>query len=441
MTTPTSLFATPAPDFTLERVRGLVQSTPTETLTVEYKREFAHSLVESVAAMANTYGGLILVGVTNEALDDRLVGVSGEVAVQIANACHDTLEPPWVPELIALPLSDAPDALNILVLRVDPVRSPRPLLIKGCAPIRLPGRNAKADRSRLRELFTDASSSPRATTGSYIGQRGLPPPVQVGGWPEPIPTDFMIRSGLVLAVAEHRSWRPLADGRVDALAAALDNSPAGAQLRMWSGVLGATGFSLFHREGFNRARHARLVSGAVGGSQEVPHPIEAIAEINLPDRYGSPNSNLTFTLDFIVQARLAYAAAQFPAPFGWRLGVSQLFGILDSFLCSLTDDVIVQLLAELAGVDGEIVGQPTMLYFATGPLVGDLLDLHGLAPIPDAGFSGGANLYSDPSLDLRDPKERRQQAVTWLEQIALDAGLRGMERVIAEFLPGLATES
>jgi hypothetical protein len=251
----------------------------------------------------------------------------------------------------------------------------------------------------------------------------------------------MIRSGLVLAVAEHRSWRPLADGRVDALAAALDNSPAGAQLRMWSGVLGATGFSLFHREGFNRARHARLVSGAVGGSQEVPHPIEAIAEINLPDRYGSPNSNLTFTLDFIVQARLAYAAAQFPAPFGWRLGVSQLFGILDSFLCSLTDDVIVQLLAELAGVDGEIVGQPTMLYFATGPLVGDLLDLHGLAPIPDAGFSGGANLYSDPSLDLRDPKERRQQAVTWLEQIALDAGLRGMERVIAEFLPGLATES
>ena len=441
MTTPASLFATPASDITVDRIRGLIASTPAESLTVEYKREFTRDLVEGVAAMVNTYGGLILVGVTDERLPDRLVGVNSETQVQIANACHDSLEPPWVPEMIVVPLSDAPDTLSILILRIDPGRAPRPLLFKGWAPIRLPGRNAKADRLRLRELFTEAASASRATGAGFIGQRGLPPAQQVEAWPDPIPVDFLVRSGLVLPVAEDKSWRPLSDRQVDALATALDGSPLGSLLSMWSGSLGAADFNRFLREGFNRARHARLVSAGVGDLAEVPHPIEAIAEVNLPDKYGSPNSNLTLTLDLIVRARLAYAASGFPGPLNWRLGVPELFAILDSFLATLTDDRVVQPLADLAGVDREVVGLPAMLYFTTGPAVADLLHLSGLAPIPDAGPSGGANLYCDPSLDLGDPEERQHQVVAWLQQIALDAGLRGMEQVLDGFLPGRSAES
>jgi hypothetical protein len=57
-----SLFACSAADVTLERVRELVGQDLPESLTLEYKEKHSSSLVESVAAMANTYGGLILVG-------------------------------------------------------------------------------------------------------------------------------------------------------------------------------------------------------------------------------------------------------------------------------------------------------------------------------------------------------------------------------------------
>jgi predicted HTH transcriptional regulator len=45
-------------------MRTLVAQNLPESLTLEYKEQYSSSLVETVAAMANSYGGLILVGVT-----------------------------------------------------------------------------------------------------------------------------------------------------------------------------------------------------------------------------------------------------------------------------------------------------------------------------------------------------------------------------------------
>ena len=434
MTSPASLYATSATDITLELIRGLIQTTPTESLTVEYKQEFARDLPECVAAMANTYGGLILVGVTDEHSPDRLAGVDGEVQVQVANACHDSLEPPWVPEMMTVRISDAPNSRVILIIRVDPSRAPRPLLLRGYAPIRLPGRNARAGRLHLGQLFAEPTSPSRgATTGFISPVRGMPPPQQLKAWPEPVPVDFIIRSGLVLPVPEDRSWLPLSERGVDGLAAALWKSPLGSRIRGWAEGAQAPAVSPFVRQGLNRARHARLVGAAVSASEEVPHPVEAIAEVHLPDRYGTPHSDLTFTIDFIVRTRLALAAAAWPEPLTWRLSILDLYAILDGFLASLTDEAVIQSLADLAGLDRVVVRQPAVLYFATGPTVVDLLELRGLSPIPDTGPSGGAILYADPSRDLHDPKERHGQVVAWLQQIAQDAGLRGMERVVEAF--------
>ena len=103
--------------------------------------------------MANSYGGIVLVGVA----DDRsLVGVPEAEQVSIVNACHDTLEPPWQPEVIALQ-APGPEPLFLLVLRVDHERAPRPILVRGAAPIRLPGRAATANRGQLRQLSRGAS--------------------------------------------------------------------------------------------------------------------------------------------------------------------------------------------------------------------------------------------------------------------------------------------
>lgn len=154
-----SLFACPAADVTLERVRELAGHDLPESLTLEYKERFSPSLVKSVAALANSYGRLILVGIRDQPGPGRLAGVPEQAVVQIANACHEKLEPPWQPEIIPVRMTDDEAGRYVLVVRVDPAKAPRPVLIDGAAPIRLYGRNATADRARLGQLFSGSTPS------------------------------------------------------------------------------------------------------------------------------------------------------------------------------------------------------------------------------------------------------------------------------------------
>ena len=116
-----------------------------------------------------------------------------------------------------------------------------------------------------------------------------------------------------------------------------------------------------------------------------------------------------------------------------RLAVPDLYKTLDALLATLTGNDVVRSLADLAGIDPMVVPQPGNLFFQTGPEVGELLYLDGLAPIEGAGPSHGAQVLANPGLDLANPAERQTQLDDWLQQIALDAGLRGMESLLAAY--------
>jgi len=427
VTSTMSLFACAPADVTLERVRDLVGQDLPESLTLEYKERYSPSLGKSVGAMANTYGGLILVGVTDQPGPGRVVGVPDTAVVQVANACHEMLEPPWEPEIIPVPLTAGSTNLYVLVIRVDPARAPRPLLIGGAAPIRLQGRNATADRARLAQLFSESPVSLRSA-----GRRLNPPemPTAADGSPA---ADFVIRTGLLIPVDEAATWRPLSERAVGQLADALNGSPLQAGLLKWCTEMAISGYNPFRRSGFNRARHARLTwQGAV--TAEPRHPVEAIAVADLPTSYGAPATSLQVTLDVIIRATAYLAAISSPhVVTAYQLPMPDLYGILDALLASLTDGAVITALAGLAGIDPVVVPLPANLDFITGPAVADLLHSAGLAPIPDAGPSHGANLLANPTLDLADPGDRRTQLDDWLQQIALDAGLSGMENLLAAY--------
>jgi hypothetical protein len=272
MTTPASLFAASAADVTLERVRQLVGQNLPEGLTLEYKEAYDRSFVKSVAAMANSYGGIILVGVRDEAGADRLVGVDEEAVLQIINACHDSLEPPWEPEVVVVPLGNG-GGKSILVVRVDPACAPRPILLAGSAPIRLQGRNAVADRNRLATLFAEGAVA-TTRTRRVLQQPTLP--IKTDGSAD---ADFILRSGYWLPVGETAAWRPLPESGVDGLRDALNHSGIGRMLRSWAERLDISGPSLFDREGLNRARRARLLWQTVPQGWDL-HPVEAIAVLN-----------------------------------------------------------------------------------------------------------------------------------------------------------------
>jgi hypothetical protein len=83
MTTWQSLLYCAAADVTLERIRNLVAVTGTESLTVDFKEgRSTPTIAECAAAMANTHGGLILVGITDQ--EREIVGVPREAIAHIA---------------------------------------------------------------------------------------------------------------------------------------------------------------------------------------------------------------------------------------------------------------------------------------------------------------------------------------------------------------------
>jgi hypothetical protein len=342
--------------------------------------------------MANSYGGLILVGVKDQPGPERLAGLPEQAVVQIVDACHQKLEPPWQPELIPVRMTDDAAAKYVLVIRVDPAKAPRPILIDGAAPIRLQGRNATADRARLAQMFSESTPSLRSA-----GRR-LPVP-EVPATPDGTPAaDFIIRTGLLVPVDDIAAWRPLSERTVEALANSLNSSPVHGVLLGWCGHMGIDGFTPFRRSGYNRARHARLIWQAAVSVKSL-YPMEAVATAELPTSYGAPSSELQFTLDLIIRANPYLAAISPPGSAldasPYRLPVSRFYATLEALLATLTDGAV--------------------------------------APIPGAVPARGATLFANPALDLSDPTERDILVDDWLQQIALDSGLGGMESLLADY--------
>ncbi|MFC0430040.1 helix-turn-helix domain-containing protein [Kutzneria buriramensis] len=431
MTSVQTLAACAAGDVTWERVRALVDLGLPESITLEYKSAYSPSLVKTVAAMANAYGGLVLVGVADakqvakDPSADRVVGVPGETTTKIAEGCRHGLEPPWQPEIVEVAVPGRRDTY-VLVVRVDPARAPRPLLHEGKVPFRLHGANATAGRDRLIQLCTE-TTAPIGSAWLALPRPQLP---EGDGMARP---DYVLRSGMHIPVDAAEAWRHLSERGVDALAAALDDSPLQRALLAWCAELGISDFSSFRRRGFNRARYARLVWQAVSEDQV---PIEVVAEAKLPGASGVPNDHLQFTLDVIprVQSYVASrAAALLPAGGSMPdalLQVDGLHHLLDALLATLTTAPIINALAGLTGIDPVLIPQPASLDLHSGRPINEVVNMAGLNPIDGSGRSFGANLRAQPVLDLRDGADRHRQVDDWLVEMALDAGVTGMEALL-----------
>jgi hypothetical protein len=290
-----------------------------ESPTIEYKEQMADTIAKGVAALANTYGGLLLIGVS----DDRTVrGVREKVIESVAEHCAARVESPWVPEIIPVPLGQG-SGLHVLVLRVVPGRHPRPLLVDGVAWVRHQNTSHPADWQRLRDLFTEAGAA-RQADGWNIQALSLP---QADDGTEDAAVDFILRSGLVLAVAPEARWRPLAESTVDAFIAALNTSPLHSALRHLLLERARDGsMSPFHRRGHNRSRAVRLAwHGAPDGwPQDIPGPVQASVRLDVPGGYGHQGTHLVLEADVLVRRSAAAEIARQratgspDAPGGWH---------------------------------------------------------------------------------------------------------------------------
>lgn len=158
------LFTAPAEEVTTELLHDFLDQRIREGHVVEYKRQVTPEVVEVIASYANTYGGLILVGVDTQQRPNRdlpgdVPGVPPDAKEDLVNKINNLLEPPWwSPEVLQVP--HGTDGKVVLVIRVDAAAAPRPVMYQGYVPIRMDGRKAKADRRLIKLLLEEPQPVP-----------------------------------------------------------------------------------------------------------------------------------------------------------------------------------------------------------------------------------------------------------------------------------------
>jgi hypothetical protein len=438
MTTWQSLLYCAQADVTIERIRNLIAVTGTEPVTVDFKESATPRIADCAAAMANTYGGLIFVGVTDKERD--LVGVPREMIGQVSGQFSDLLDPPgWQPDMFEVPLGGESLDRYVIVIRVNRDEAPRPVFVRVTArftnekhvhymaPVRIPGGTRQATRDELEALFAELPPGQGPDLEWDFNAPHLPTGRDGSRDNE---VDLLMLSGLRTRVGAAAWGRPISQRAVEKLAAALNQSPLA---RFLSSLTGrdSNDLVLFRYEGLNRSNVATLAWRVVGD----PNPLEMRVQIEVPGHYGRSHvGSLEFTLTITsrLTAWLMSGRASQLLPPGprRRLEVPEWAGLLDTLAATLTSPEVTSPLADIAGIEPIEIRQPGVLHVVSGPPMPELLPPQ-LTHIADTGVSHGAHMQADPALDLSDPSERAEQVDLWLAQIGIDAGFLGMERLVA----------
>lgn len=136
---------------------------PREGTNIDFKSEFCDGLLASIAAMANTEGGLILLGVDQKRKDGVNEiqwppgGVDGKFVrmEKLASQCHEWLRPDYTPTCQPIQIPRLNDKY-ILVIRIDPRLAYRPIWHKHKGIlIRMESSNLCADLDTIRRLLLE----------------------------------------------------------------------------------------------------------------------------------------------------------------------------------------------------------------------------------------------------------------------------------------------
>jgi hypothetical protein len=440
-----SLLACAQADVTIERITSLAVSTGTEPLTVDFKEKANPRLADCVASMANAYGGLIFVGITDT--DREIVGVKAETMAHVADMLATRLDPAdWLPEMFEVPLGEHQPGKYILVIRIRRELAPRPVLVQRTIgsgddktnlfwiPVRIPGGTRQATRAEMAALFADQP----ATAWLQPGQWDFDAP-QIPSGHDGLPdhqVDMMLKTGLRVPPGPACPGRPLSERAIDELAAALDKSPLAELLFGLTGLRDA-GLYPTHRRGRpNTSGTATLVWKIASGQVT---PAEMTMRVEAPGQYGHSHIqtlNISVEITSRLTAWLSSTDSPLLLPPGTlrRLEVPEWAALLSAMMATLTAPRVIAAIADLADVDPILVPAPRILHLISSREIAGYLPPQ-LRPVPEATGSQGAHLQADPALNLSDPEDRAQQVTRWLRQIAADAGLTGMENLV---LNGLA---
>ena len=163
------LYRKPLNDIDLADVQKFLEQRTPENTVLDYKRTFPNDLAKSIAAMANTFGGLILVGVDEDKEEGEsrpklpIAGIPFERGLEekVSSISIDSISPPVVPDVRVISLNDNGKA--IIIIRISQsAESPHAISTNTKIYVRTGNRNSPeqlADLNRIQWLFNQRQRS------------------------------------------------------------------------------------------------------------------------------------------------------------------------------------------------------------------------------------------------------------------------------------------
>ncbi|MEU3862540.1 ATP-binding protein [Streptomyces sp. NPDC028722] len=218
------LLTAPSSELTAQMVKDFVELGIAENLTVEYKRQ-GDKPIEAVAALANTYGGIVLVGVAEEpkTVPSEVVGVTRKEKESLVNQLATKFDPPWSPEVIEVPLDDASDKV-VLVIRISRDTVPAPIVLDGSILVRLDARNVHASRAMMAAMLAQATDVRAAPRLGHAMRRPDTHRVPVSSGPDVQQPDLILRAVTSFPLRSNGRRSRVATGMPGRITAALQKT-------------------------------------------------------------------------------------------------------------------------------------------------------------------------------------------------------------------------
>lgn len=150
----------------LDDLRRFLALDEPENERLAYTQELTDDVVNTIAAMANTNGGIILIGVEERKENGKqtrrpgqILGIPKQDVDRLINKCYSFLDPPrFVPEILEVNLEETDKIVALIRIHFEKVPV-RPIIARkdrlGKVYVRYEDRDREADPIRLRQLFSE----------------------------------------------------------------------------------------------------------------------------------------------------------------------------------------------------------------------------------------------------------------------------------------------
>jgi hypothetical protein len=417
-----SIFTAATDEVTPEALRlFLLQQIP-ESINLEYKAAWTPQLMKSIAAMSNTVGGLILLGVAeqNGFPDPEPAGVALAERDSLTNRCWTSFDAPFVPEIIGVPVGDQK---FVLVIRVDAARVQRPVFFEGRVFVRLPGRNAQASRAQVQALFAEAAGAGAGPilhgVGNYLPRHAHPMLTHEE-------EGLGMRVG-VSALVPPSGIAVLGTAIQKQIGEILEQSALERLIREMSHIVDARTSAGWQREGAaNRSSIITLVRDRVRSIDE-DYFVRGQCVLEAP--YGPARGGV---ITLLVGAALEPAVD----PIRPAFVLEELYRTVHVLLATALDEIAARIFPQITGSGlWEPIGPAIAFDPGNAWSLTEFVQFDGVRPVPGAHPLAAATYDAPHDLDLRDRGVRDEAVREWLVRVLLDGGYEGAEERVAHLRP------